>query len=250
MSKKQEAVEEAVAQEPLQAPAPPAEAASLQAKKPAKQAARKTPAKRAAAKKKAAPKKKTLQELAAATEAKDFFKFETPLKQAHLVKKLHRFVATVVIDGKEERCFLPVTVSIGDFFLENLPCLVVKNAPGGKTAWTVKAISVDDGRSWIGIDLNASNRYVEYFAHSGVLEPLMGRFKELKREQRLGGSRLDFKVDDLWLEVKTPVDTLHKLNGGNVRLREADNKLVTGAEPADRGRAWPPRSRRWNAGRC
>lgn len=152
--------------------------------------------------------------------------FPEPLTPAVFKRKLHRFVAEVAVGGKTVRSFLPVTVNIGDFHLEDLPCLVAVNPAGRKTTHTVKAISVDEGESWIGIDLNFSNRLVEHFAHEGVLKPLMGDFKTFKKEQALEGSRLDFKVDDLWVEVKTPVDTLHKSYGPTVRLAENRAAIV------------------------
>lgn len=160
------------------------------------------------------------------------FVFPEPLLRGTLVEKKARFVALVDLQGTVERCFLPVTVSIGDFHLPGLPCLLQKNPPGRKTAYTVKAISVDEGASWLGVDLNFSNRLVEHFAQEGALEPLLGKYSSLKREQRLGTSRLDFKVDDLWVEVKTPVDTLHKLYGPSVTLRKKDAELV---RPAGEG---------------
>lgn len=152
--------------------------------------------------------------------------FPEPLLRGTLLYKHARFVAFVEIQGVTERCFLPPTVSIGDFELKNLPCLLQVNPPGRKTSHTVKAISLDEGLTWVGIDLNFSNALVEHFARGGELAPLVGDFYTLKREVSLGSSRLDFKIDNLWVEVKTPVDTLHKLYGPSVILRAQDAEVV------------------------
>lgn len=158
--------------------------------------------------------------------------FPTPLVEGVLLYKKARFVAYAWVAGKEERCFLPCTVNIGDFHLEQLPCLLQRNPPGRKTTWTVKALSVDEGRSWIGIDLNFSNKLFEHFAGEGELTPLLGSYTTLRREVTLGSSRLDFKVDDKWVELKTPVDTLHKLLGPTVRLRQ-DRVLEAARDEAE-----------------
>lgn len=151
--------------------------------------------------------------------------FPEPLTEGILLYKEARFVAFALVEGKKERCFLPVTVNIGDFFLKDIPCLLQKNPAGRKTTWTIKAISLDDKKTWVGVDLNFSNRLFEHFAAEGVLKPLLGDYTSLKREQVLGSSKLDFKVDDLWVEIKTPVDTLHKSYGPSIVLRE-DRALI------------------------
>lgn len=159
--------------------------------------------------------------------------FAEPLTEGVLLYKEARFVAFALVEGKKERCFLPVTVNIGDFFLKDIPCLLQKNPAGRKTTWTIKAISVDEKRTWIGVDLNFSNRLFEHFASTGDLFPLLGNYSVLKREQMLGTSKLDFKVDDLWVEIKTPVDTLHKSYGPSIVLREDRAAIVKKSKNPD-----------------
>ena len=152
--------------------------------------------------------------------------FPAPLTEGVILYKAARFVAFCNVNGSEERCFLPVTVNIGDFYLKDIPCLLEKNPPGRKTTWTIKAISVNDKKTWLGVDLNFSNRLFEHFAANGDLEPLLGDYTTLKREQMLGSSKLDFKVDDQWVEIKTPVDTLHKIYSPSIELREDRAAIV------------------------
>lgn len=158
--------------------------------------------------------------------------FPEALQEGVIKHKPSRFVAMVEVNDSVERCFLPVTVNIGDFAIEELPCLLQKNPAGRKTTHTVKAISVDEKKTWIGVDLNFSNKLVEHFAQEGSLAPLLGNYSTLKKEQMLGSSRVDFKVGNLWLEVKTPVDTLHKLYSPSIVLVEDRAAIVkTSSDP-------------------
>lgn len=109
------------------------------------------------------------------------------------------------------RCHCPAVSRIGGLDLTGRPCLVSDSRnPKRKLPLTVEAFSLDEpaapAKRWIGINQNASNRYVEHFLRAGALEPIAGRPREVRREVPLGSSRLDFLVDDrLYLEVKTPL---------------------------------------------
>lgn len=75
---------------------------------------------------------------------------------------------------------------------------------------TVEAFSLQQPdaaeKQWIGINQNASNRYVEHFLREGALKTVTGPVTEVRREVPLGASRLDFLVNDnLYVEVKTPL---------------------------------------------
>lgn len=89
--------------------------------------------------------------------------------------------------------------------LSGLPCLYSTSTnERRKTGYTVEAISLRrDGRSWIGINQNAANRYFEFFLKNGSLCRLAKG--HVTREVRLGHSRIDFAVGDTYIEVKTPL---------------------------------------------
>jgi len=97
---------------------------------------------------------------------------------------------------------------LGDLDLKGRPCLYsTASNPKRKTAYTVEAISRSSQQdSWVGINQTAANRYFEFFMRSGVLSRLARG--ELKREVRLGRSRIDFLVGDTYLEIKTPLINL------------------------------------------
>jgi sugar fermentation stimulation protein A len=84
--------------------------------------------------------------------------------------------------------------------------------PAHKTPYTVEAVSVnrpwDTRKSWIGINQNAVNRYVEHYLVTGGFSKMIGKGALVQREQFLGASKLDFLVGNTYLEVKTPLQSL------------------------------------------
>jgi sugar fermentation stimulation protein A len=106
------------------------------------------------------------------------------------------------------RCHCPTTGRLGDLKLSGLPCLYSTSAnKARKTGYTVEAISTSpDSEEWVGINQTAANRYFEFFLREGAL----GRMArgEVKREVKLGKSRIDFLVGNAYVEVKTPLITL------------------------------------------
>lgn len=142
------------------------------------------------------------------------YEFSEPLNEGTIVSRPNRFIMIVKADGKTLRCHCPSTGRLGDVALAGLPCLYSTSTnEGRKTGYTVEAISLRQGQSWIGINQNAANRYFEFFMKNGSLHRLAkGR---VRREVRLGRSRIDFAVGDTYIEVKTPL----------IRLPAGDNLL-------------------------
>ena len=109
------------------------------------------------------------------------------------------------------RCHCPAVSRIGGLDLAGRPCLVSDSRnPKRKMPLTVEAFSLqqpdDPDKRWIGINQNASNRYVEHFLREGAFATITGPVRTVRREVPLGDSRLDFLAnDDLYLEVKTPL---------------------------------------------
>jgi len=145
------------------------------------------------------------------THAGKRFAFPEPLKEGVIASRPNRFIMVVRTGGHAIRCHCPTTGRLGDVSLSGLRCLY-SDAPrlsGRKTAHTVEAVSVDRSgraRSWIGINQTAVNGYIEFFIKNGQL-PNIARGVP-KREVRLGGSRIDFRVGGTYVEVKTPLITL------------------------------------------
>jgi sugar fermentation stimulation protein A len=134
--------------------------------------------------------------------------FPAPLETGTIISRPNRFIMLVDSKGKTLRCHCPTTGRLGDLDVVGLPCLY-STASGAKrkTAYTVEAISTSrSGRSWVGINQTAVNRYFEFFARSGALSRMVRG--DLRREVKLGGSRIDFLIGGAYVEVKTPLITL------------------------------------------
>ena len=136
------------------------------------------------------------------------YRFPKTLQRGTIVARPNRFIMLVKARGKTLRCHCPTTGRLGDFDLVGMHCLY-SEAPGAnrKTAHTVEAISTSSSSdSWVGINQNAANRYVEFFLTNGSLSRMATG--PLRREVALGNSRIDFAVGNAYVEVKTPLITL------------------------------------------
>jgi len=113
-------------------------------------------------------------------------------------------------DHSSTTCHCPSTGRIGDIDFKDVPCLLSESEGGKrKTSCTVEAISLDPiskkRKSWIGINQNMANRYLEHFMRTGQLREIIGRDMEVRREVKLGKSRIDFAVGNAYIEAKTPL---------------------------------------------
>lgn len=142
------------------------------------------------------------------------FLFESPLVEGVVEKRKSQFTMLVSIDGQSGvSCHCPTTGRVGNLDLTGRPCLLSKSSdPKRKTPYTVEAISLnrpeDTEKSWIGINQNAANRYVEHYLSNGGFVDMVGTGNDVQREKFLGGSKLDFLVGNTYLEVKTPLQHL------------------------------------------
>lgn len=150
--------------------------------------------------------------------------FSEPLTRAVIVARRNRFVIDVEIGDVVVACHCPTTGRIGNLVLDGLACLLSQSTSSTRaTPYTVEAISVDPpdtpAPTWIGIDQNAANRFVECALHHGLLPGIVAAHT-VRREQVLGASRLDFLVnDDTYVEVKSPLQNLQVPLGDHVRTR-------------------------------
>ena len=137
-------------------------------------------------------------------------KYEVPLIGGIIERRKSQFTIDVVIDNEVVTCHCPTTGRIGNIDLSGIPCLLSKSDdPKRKTPYTVEAVSLDleksKEKSWIGINQNAANRYVENALVEGLLPDMVSGYDTVIREQVLGSSKLDFLVGDTYIEVKTPL---------------------------------------------
>lgn len=116
----------------------------------------------------------------------------------------------VEYDGKLHKCHCPSTGRIGNIVFKDIPCLLSRgNNPDRKTEFTVEAISLDKiekkNKSWIGINQNKANNYVEFFIRTNQLSRMIKQGEKVVKERKLGNSRIDFAVGGDYIEVKTPL---------------------------------------------
>jgi sugar fermentation stimulation protein A len=139
------------------------------------------------------------------------YRFPERLEEGVVLARPNRFIMTVSAGGRTLRCHCPATVRLGELRVSDIPCLFSR-AKGGsrKTEATVEAISLDPPRkrnkSWVGINQSAANRYVEFFLRAGLMPEMASG--EVRREVRLGSSRIDFLVGSTYVEVKTPLTVI------------------------------------------
>lgn len=135
--------------------------------------------------------------------------FETPLVEGIILTRKSMYTMLVRIGTEEVSCHCPTKGRIGNIDVAGRPCLLSPSKnPERKTPYTVEAISLnrpeDPVKSWIGINQNAANRYVEHYLRNGGFSDMIGT-GIVQREKFLGDSKLDFLVGDNYLEVKTPL---------------------------------------------
>ena len=102
------------------------------------------------------------------------YRFENTLLRGTVISRPNRFIMVVKSHDRVLQCHCPTTGRLGDVEPAGLPCLYsVASNEQRKTAYTVEAISTSCGRSWIGINQTAANRYIEFFLKNGSLARLL-----------------------------------------------------------------------------
>lgn len=150
--------------------------------------------------------------------------FEHPLQEGILLKRNSQFTMEVFLDGMVVKCHCPTTSRIGNVDTKDIACLVSKSEDSRrKLPYTVEAVSCDDleqqDKNWIGINQVLSNRLVEYFLKTHQLDAMVDDCSIIRREVGLGASKLDFLVGNTYMEIKTPLTTLHVAYGANIKTK-------------------------------
>lgn len=136
--------------------------------------------------------------------------FDKPLLHATIKSRINRFIFIVELDNLEVEAHCPSGGTIAGIprkLMTQLPCLVSDHGdkPNRRTRYTVEAISLDDGATYMGINQTASNHYVHQLLQDAEVQHTLDINGPVVREKRLGDSRIDFKVDNTYIEVKTMV---------------------------------------------
>lgn len=136
--------------------------------------------------------------------------FDKPLIKAIIKERINRFIFIVELDGELVEAHCPSGGTIAgiprkDF--KSIECLMSDHGDNTtrRTRYTVEAISLDNGATYMGINQTASNHYVHHFLQDKDVQHTLDIDGYVTREKKLGNSRIDFKVDNTYIEVKTMV---------------------------------------------
>ena len=115
------------------------------------------------------------------------------------LERPNRFIAKVLIDGKEETVHVKNTGRCKELLMQGVPVALAKaQNPNRKTGWDLVAVK-KEGTGWINIDSQACNAVMaEYLRKQGI---------SFKQEVKHDNSRFDFlihpkKDHPMWMEVK------------------------------------------------
>ena len=152
------------------------------------------------------------------------YKFSKPLIEAVIIKRLSQFTMLVDLNGEQITAHCPTTGRIGDIETKNIACLLSKSDDiKRKMPYTVEAISCDEldrsEKRWVGINQILSNRLIEFFFTNHELDEIENDYDEIRREVKLGISKLDFKIGNTYLEVKTPLTQIQVEYGKNIKTK-------------------------------
>lgn len=136
--------------------------------------------------------------------------FDKPLIKAIIKERINRFIFIVDYNGLEVEAHCPSGGTIAGIprkLMTQLPCLISDHGDNTtrRTRYTVEAISLDNGHTYMGINQTASNHYVHQFLQNEDVQSVLSIDGPVAREKKLGNSRIDFKVNDTYIEVKTMV---------------------------------------------
>lgn len=137
-------------------------------------------------------------------------KFDKPLIDGLIISRPNRFIFNVQIDDQIVEAHCPSGGTIAGLsrkHMQNLKCYLSDHGENTsrRTRYTVEAISLDGGASYMGINQTRSNKYVEHFLTDTKVREILSISDQITREKKLRSSRIDFKVDDCYIEVKTMV---------------------------------------------
>lgn len=136
--------------------------------------------------------------------------FDKPLIKAVIKERINRFIFIVDYNGLEVEAHCPSGGTIAGIprkLMTRLPCLLSDHGDNTtrRTRYTVEAISLDNGHTYMGINQTASNHYVHQFLQDKNVQHTLDIDGYVAREKKLGNSRIDFNVNDTYIEVKTMV---------------------------------------------
>lgn len=158
--------------------------------------------------------------------------FDPELTRGTLLRRYKRFLADIrLADGTEVTAHCPNPGSMLRVGVPDSPVAVShSDNPKRKLAFTWEMIELDGG--WVGVHTGRTNALVEEALRAGQIKELDG-FTELRREVKVGDSRLDFMLryangSSCYVEVKNVTLTGDPAAGLGHRAIFPDSVTVRG----------------------
>ena len=149
----------------------------------------------------------------------EMYKFDKPLLKGVMVKRNSQFTAEVKLNGETFTAHVTTTNRIGDVVINKIPCLLSYHFDKNrKYNYDIDAVLLSDDDNWVGINQILSNKLVEFFLKTHQLDK-MAKGKKILREVKLGKSKIDFKVGNTYIEVKTPLTMINVKYGKKIKTR-------------------------------
>ncbi len=114
-----------------------------------------------------------------------------------LIERRNRFLASALIDNKIQKVHIADTGRLEEILTPKRELLLLKNRSGLKTDYTLIAAKMEEG--WVLIN----TRLHRPIAHKAIEKGVLGFVpKSVQAEIAFGKSRLDFKADNAYIELK------------------------------------------------
>ena len=141
------------------------------------------------------------------------------MTEGHFLRRDNRFRVTVEVEGRPESAHLPNSGRLAELLVPGRRCyLSTSHDPTRKTHLDLRMVAYGD--VLVSVDARLPNSLFAEALRAGRLDPFR-HYEGIRREVRVGESRLDFRLnqrDDVcWVEVKS----VTLVEGGTARFPDA-----------------------------
>ena len=119
------------------------------------------------------------------------------LTTGSLIARRNRFLATATVAGSIQKVHIADTGRLEEILTPKRELLLLKNRPGLKTDYTLIAAKMEEG--WVLINTRLHRPIAQKAIEKGVLGFVP---KSVQAEVVFGKSRLDFRADNAYIELK------------------------------------------------
>ena len=119
------------------------------------------------------------------------------LTTGSLIERRNRFLASAIVDNKIQKVHIADTGRLEEILTPKRELLLLKNRAGLKTDYTLIAAKMEEG--WVLINTRLHRPIAQKAIEKGILGFVP---KRVQAEVAFGKSRLDFKADNAYIELK------------------------------------------------